>query len=32
VKAAFDLMPDDGFIEHVCETEATYHRLSGAAK
>lgn len=32
VKAAFDLMPDDEFIEHVCENEVTYERLSGNSK
>jgi hypothetical protein len=29
VTTAFDLMPDTEFIEHVCENEFTYQRLSG---
>jgi hypothetical protein len=29
VNVQFELMPDTEFIEHVCENEFTYQRLSG---
>jgi hypothetical protein len=32
VTAGFDYMPDSEFIEHVCENEYTYERLSGVAR